>query len=634
MSGICGLLRLDGENVARADLDRQMVRLAHLGRDRSSIRIAGPIGLGHLMMRVTAEDRHDAQPLNEDGVTLVADPRLDNRGELAAALAINPAFLSGMPDSSLLLAAYRKWGCDCVDHLLGDFAFAIWDARVKTLTLARDHMGQRQLFYHAGTGFFAFATQVKGLWALPQVPRALSEERFVRALMLQKPATPGSTLYEGIRSLPGGTLLTVTSSGTVTERRYWEPQADPRHVGRDESYYVETYRTTLAEAVACRLRRTTSPAGIFMSGGFDSSAICALAGPVVTAQGRKLVAVSSVMPDDYRGSIRHARRWVEACRRVMPHLDVRYVTREGLDILEGMQAAFLHLDGGHNASHYVHDAIFSEIARAGARVVMDGHGGDYTLNPRAPDALVHFLRKGQFRRFVTEFNAMRWHLGQSARQTMVRNVVMPALAQSRIRVLGRYLAGTRRSGWNLPLSQQVASDTGAGADSVLYRPPGEGMRQRMERVLRMQQASLAPATAAARHGLECTRPFLDKRVVELALAIPEGLYVKTGRSRYLARVALGSLYPPEFHDRPPGNDDLVPDFLAMAKRIEPEVLAEIARMEKTGRLSAIFDFPRMRAMFSRRAVDEHASGNEYDTRQALYAFISARFLEWFRRDNA
>jgi asparagine synthase (glutamine-hydrolysing) len=158
----------------------------------------------------------------------------------------------------------------------------------------------------------------------------------------------------------------------------------------------------------------------------------------------------------------------------------------------------------------------------------------------------------------------------------------------------------------------------------------------MVRMLRAQQNLPAQgySVSAAAYGLEFTQPFHDKRVVEFGLAIPEALYVKNGKTRHLARAALADLYPPEFQDRPPGNDDMGPDFLMMAKRIEPRVLAEIDRMEKAGHLSRYFDFARTRAMLTRRRVDQHNSGNEYDTRQALLAFLAARYIEWFRGHNA
>ena len=636
MSGICGIFRFDGEPVAQRDLDRQMAQLAHLGPDRARAWCAGPVGLGHLMMRVTREDISDAQPVRDAEVSLVADLRLDNREALAEALSIGSAALSDMPDSALLFAAYKKWGADCVDHLIGDFAFAVWDARNGTLTLARDHMGQRHVFYHKGEGFFAFATEIKGLWALPQAPRTLLEERVVQGLLFDEPSEVGTTGYEGIRAVPGGAVLTITSDGTVASRRYWEPHADPAQEGREEAYYIETYRKVLSEAVACRLRRATRPAGLFMGGGFDSSAICALAGPVVTRQGRKLIAVSSVMPEDYRGSIKHARRWVEMCRRHMPHLDVRYVTREGLDIFTGMERGFLATDQGHSANRYVTDAMYAEIAASGARIVMDGYGGDYTLNPRGQNALVRFLLKGQFRRFGSEFHAMRRHLRQSAKQTLVRNVLLRLVPPSWMTVWTRYRNGHRLFGPTMPLSRQVIEGRNKQARPLFPSQWGQSMRVGMEQVLRMQQnaAVTGGSIPAAAHGLELTQPFHDKRVVEFGLAIPEELYVKNGRTRYLARAALKDLYPAEYQDRPPGNDDMGPDFLMMAKRIEPRVLAEIDRMEKAGRLSRYFDFACMRAMLTRRTVEQHASGNEYDTRQAMLAFLAARYIEWFRGDNA
>jgi len=635
MSGICGILRLDGQAVAQSDLDRQMTRLSHLGTDRIRCWHAGRIGLVHLMTRVTTEDVLDAQPLHDADISLVADLRLDNREELADALSIGGAELAQMPDSALLFAAYKFWGPDCVNHLLGDFAFAVWDARTRALTLARDHMGQRHVFYHRGSRIFAFATEIKALWALPEVPRVLLEDRLVQGLPPDRLLQAGMTIFDGVYVVPGGTVLTVGADGTVTSRRYWEPRADPAHEGRDEAYYVDAYRTVLGEAVACRLRRTIAPAAVLMGGGFDSTAICALAGPAVRAQGRKLITVSSVMPEDYRGSIRHARRWVEICRRQMPHLDVRYVTREGLDILTGMEAAFLGGDNRHSPNRYVTEALLRTIADAGARTVIDGFGGDYTVNPRGQFALIRLLRTWQFRRFIAEFLAMRRHSRQSIKQTLVRNVLWPLMPVSWTRALSRYRNGLPLSGPTMPILPHVLETQKTGSRERPRRSSGDGQRAGIERMLRWQQDTSARSgsIAAARLGLVRTQPFHDKRVVEFALAIPEDLYLKNGRSRHLARTALKDLYPPEFQGRSVSNDDMSPDVLTMAKRIEPLMLAEIDRMENAGRLSRYFDFARMRAMLTRRSVEQHASGQEFDTLQAMNAFIAARYIEWFRGDN-
>jgi asparagine synthase (glutamine-hydrolysing) len=138
---------------------------------------------------------------------------------------------------------------------------------------------------------------------------------------------------------------------------------------------------------------------------------------------------------------------------------------------------------------------------------------------------------------------------------------------------------------------------------------------------------------AARHGLELTEPFHDRRVVELALAVPEDLYLRGGRNRHLARVALKDVYPTEFQTRGPNNDDQIPDFQRMAKSIEHEVLDEIARMEMSQELSRYVDFAKVRTLLASRGIDDHNSGWETETHLAMHAFLSARFVEWFKRPN-
>lgn len=165
MSAIFGILRFDGGAVSARELERMGKTLAHRGPDGRKYRVDGAIGLGHCLMQVNQEDLFEAQPLHdrEEDIVLAADLRLDNRAELAAAFGLDAANLCDLPDSALVLRAYKQWGDDCAGHLLGDFTFAIWDGRTKKLLLGRDHMGQRYVHYHRGKGFFAFATEIKAL---------------------------------------------------------------------------------------------------------------------------------------------------------------------------------------------------------------------------------------------------------------------------------------------------------------------------------------------------------------------------------------------------------------------------------------------------------------------------------------
>jgi asparagine synthase (glutamine-hydrolysing) len=612
--------------------------IAHRGPDRRAAWSHGPIGFGHLLMRVTLEDSFDAQPLHDSasGLTLAADLRLDNREQLAAELNLAPAMLAKMPDSAVLMAAYQHWDEDCVQHLVGDFLFAIWDARAKKLVLARDHMGQRHILFHRGKNFLAFATEVNGLWALADVPRALSDTGLAQRLLIDMHPRKGETPFTGISALPGGTLMTIGADGSIAMRRYWEPHADPKHEGRDEAYYVQAYRRVLAEAVVCRVRRVAKPCGMLFGGGFDSTAIAGLAGPAVTAQGRKLICAASVMPAGYSGPIRHARQWVEFCRKKLPHMDVRYVTLEGRDVFEYVERDFVRDGTPHGVNRYVNDALMAVLAGAGARLVMDGHGGDYTLNPRAADMIAEFLRRGQFRRFFAEWRAYGRQHGQSAVGAVKK--VMRDLFPRAMRLWRRIRRGTEPDYVEELLAPEfVRAAKAAGLVSV-YRPLPHTRRvprERMKYLLDLVSSDIGvgPANLAAHYGMEFTRPFHDKRVVELALAIPDALYFKNGRERHLAKLALADIYPPEFQTRGTANDDRTPDFLAMVRRIEPRLLAEIDRMEKSPALARIFNFTKVRKFLAQRPVEAQSVGRERDTIHATQMILWARYIEWFRRDN-
>jgi asparagine synthase (glutamine-hydrolysing) len=637
MSAICGILSFNGVTVRDADLDRQINTMTRRGPDRRKIWCAGPVGLGHALMRVTHEDAFDDQPLVDRaaGLTLVADLRLDNREELAGALGIDAAGLGQLPDSALVMAAYKKWGDDCVARLLGDFAFAIWDARAGKFVLARDHMGERYIHYYRGPDFFVFATEKKGLWAVADVPQQLDEFQIGKAVTLDWRNSGGATRFADIFGLIAGTVMTVASDGTTQSSRYWEPHADPVHLDRDESYYIETYRRILAEAVECRLRRNTRPAAVFLSGGFDSAAIAGLAGPVTTAQNRKLIAVSSVMPKG-REAIGNPRKWVETCKRHMPHLDVRYVTREGFGLLDNLEEGFLRTDGPSSPNRAANAALYTATVESGVCVVMDGFGGDYTINPRASRWLGEQLLRGRVLTVLAELRAC-WRNRDAPFSAVLKGQVLRGMLPQLWLKWSHFRLGMPLFGPETPLNPAFARfiRTRGGKLRTSFSKAKTGRYSPvLEIVLAKEQEEPQSHlhVAASAYGLEYTQPFHDKRVVEFALAIPESLYFRNGRPRFLARKALAEVYPPELLTRRGGNDLRTPDFLAIAERSRPQMLSEVARLESDERLSRLFDFAKMRDMLL-PVTGRFAASSEQRMRHAIRCLIMARFIEWIERRN-
>jgi asparagine synthase (glutamine-hydrolysing) len=641
MSAIFGILRFDGGAVNSSELERMAGAMAHRMPDGRKFMVDGAIGLGHGLMRVNQEDLYEAQPLidREAGLTLVADCRIDNREELAATFGWSDAEIRDRPDSAFILAAYKRWGEACPEHLLGDFAFVVWDGRAKRLFLARDHMGQRFVHYHHGTDFFAFATEIKGVWASAGVPRVLSEIGIAKDLVQDLNKVDGMTIFEGICGVPGGQTLRISANGGSTSRTYWRPDADPLHLGREEDYFVERYRSVLGEAVACRLRRLIRPGALCFSGGFDSGAIAALAGPVVTAQVRKLIAVASVMAKGDHAP-RDARAAVEACGRMMPHLELRYYVRERRETtLTDLDLSFLATDA-KAGNNYVYRGLFSIARAAGARLVMDGHGGDYTLNYRGQAPWRVWLSRGEFTRLLREFRAHRRLHRCSIWQTL-RIELLPALLPAWAIDCWR---NARRGGTGVWRTRPIAEDLARRMLSSGHIDPARVLgaaagsvsgRAWCLRVLERIRGRTRPGFAllAATHGLDYSCPFHDKRVVELGLAVPETLYVKDGRDRHLARRAFAGLLPRERIAGVGPNDSHNPDHAGMIGDAAPFAIEECKRLAANLRVRHFVDLAAVLRTFE-NVQRKSGAQDRMRVASALNGLVVARFVEWFERSNS
>lgn len=633
MSAIAGIVRFDGGAVEPRGVERMLAAMAPRSPDGTQTIVLGKVGIGHGLMRVNVEDWHEAQPIAEDGLLLAADLRLDNREQLAADLGIDAG---EMADSAILFAAYRRWGAACVDRLLGDFAFALADPAAGTLLLARDPLGQRGVYWHRGDGFLAFASEPKGLWAVDGVPRRLSEAAMGKRLLSPVDPGPETTLFEGIESLPGGATLRLTGEGAVAIERYWVPHAAACHVGHDDGYYVETYRRIVAEAVACRVRRTLRAPALLFSGGFDSGTIAAMAAPIVAARGRRMVAVCSALAEGDSRPVRSARAAAQAFAG-RDGLDLRWFVRRDETVLDDIESLFAGADDCAGISH-VRPHLFAMAAASGARVVMDGHGGDYTVNPRDAWALGRILRQGDVRRFVREFRLRRRVTGHGVMRTLHHDVIGALLP---LRAIAWQQAARRRflPAWRLraiaPALAGALLTTG-GVDARRLRQPmpvhARWDALRRHRLHRVTCAAPAMTNLAAAYGMDLTRPFHDRRVVEFALAVPARLLFRDGRDRHLARTALGDVLPARLLASGPGNDAEEPDFFRMAAGVVPAALERLRGEDRDGRLARVIDFDRIAQEIA--DIDETRPGDHRALYRATFGIALTRFILWFERRNA
>ncbi len=614
---------------------RMAQAMKNRGSDAMEVVDLGRLAFGHCLLRINREDLYEAQPIVDRDAVLVADLRLDNREELAAELGIAADALAAMPDSEVLLAAWRRWGDDCARHLLGDFAFAIWDRAKATLLLGRDHMGQRSLFYHRGEGFLAFASDLRGLFAADEVPQEVNEDVLARHLLVSTEQVEGETPYAGIRSLSGGAVLHVKTGGDARIERYWEPHAGAEHVGRDDAHYLAAYRATITEAVACRIRRLIDPPALLFSGGFDSGIIAALAGPAVAARGQHLACLASVLAeDDPRPSARAA---VEAFRG-RPGVEIDYFVRapgeSNWDDLETSFAGVLT----NVPPTLVRQRLGAMAKQAGARLVIDGHGGDYTINPYDTAMLGAILRRGAIGRFVREFRARMRFTGWSPVRVFGRDVLSALVPQIirgpwRVAVSG-FVPAWRRRGVQPDFARAMFARGSVSRDRLRdgFRP---GPRWHARWLEACRNASTNPNGSTYRAtvpDLDLTRPFHDKRVVELGCALPNRLVFRDGRERWLARTVFADLLPRRLLERMPGNDREQPDMLDMCAEAAPAMLAALREAGDDSAYARYIDVPALEKMVLAETSEIKLSQRARLT-FAMRTLTTARFLAWQDRSN-
>ena len=399
MSGFAGMVSADGAVADSRLLERMGAKLAFRGPDAMQISVKAGAGFCFTLLRTGPAPQMATQPCSLDGrVWLLGDVRLDGREELRRWLNEHGDPIRGeVTDEELILHVWRRWGEASFERLIGDFAFAIWDGTANRLWCARDLLGIRPFFYaHAGRQLF-FSNTLDALRAAPELSAAV-DPAFVGDFLLQGFCQDGErTAFRDIRRLPQGHFLEF-SNGDVAVRRYATiPVEEPlRLKGAD---YVEQFRGLLEQAV--RERLPPGPAGIFMSGGLDSTSVAAQAARVAkeSASGQSLRA--------YTVDLRPLFEDEEAAyaSRTAQHLGIPWEVHSmgSAKPFASWDAENLHLPEPSHEAFLLPDLELCRLLSSRARIVLSGDGGDDVLTGQAWPYLKSLFRHRQFGRIVKSF---------------------------------------------------------------------------------------------------------------------------------------------------------------------------------------------------------------------------------------
>jgi asparagine synthase (glutamine-hydrolysing) len=641
MSGIAGLIRFDGRNVTRRNLERAANALNQYGPDRVEIIAKDNCGLAHALMRMTPEDRFDRQPYQDgSGSIITADLRLDNRDNLLAQTGMSPTEAAEWPDSRLLLSSWQKLGDDIWPTLRGPFAVAIWDPRSRCLTLARDHLGLNVVTWHNGRGFFAFASMPNALFAFENVPRELCEKKLADFLVLNH-ADHATTMYRNVFRVPPAHILHVKPDGSIAQRRYWSP-TDIKDIRlRSDSAYAEGLRDCLDRAVR-RQMRSIHPIGSLLSGGLDSSSISVLAAQALGEKNQRLAAFTGVPGRDFTGPVPDGcyadeTPYVEAIRKKAGNIDVDYVHTDACDDFAQLERFFIALDGPvRNPTNFGWTMATLQRARAqGRRVLLGGLHGNYTISwdgwSQASDHLARgrlLLAYRQWGQFYRNSAYSRW--------TALRKLLIEPLMPGR---LGDWTRRHRSATWreHAPIRAEFAAEMAVESRA---RTVGHDFLYRMrrdERVKGLAQVDYLGDWQAAEKaftGVEVRDPTADIDVVSYCFGIPAEQYLAEGIDRSLVRRAMWDLLPePVLTNRLSGLQGA--DWHRKLEARRGELARELNELSKSALVRRAIDLGRLE-----RAVKDWPRGgwhkaevfHEYNL-ALTRGLAGGRFIRWIESAN-
>jgi asparagine synthase (glutamine-hydrolysing) len=549
MCGICGILYSDPHRqVERDTLAVMNAQIVHRGPDDDGFFVEGNVGLA--MRRLSIIDlKTGHQPIsNEDNrLWIVYNGEIYNHRQLRADLQGRGHQYRTNSDTETILHLYEEYGADCVKHLRGMFAFAIWDRRQRKLFLARDRLGIKPLYYRYEAGTLLFGSEIKTILAYPGVKAEFNRGTLAEYLAFGY-LSGSETMYAGIQKLPPGHTLEISGDGRLTVTSYWDLSVAPDPAGKTREYYVKTYRELLEACVSSHLMSDV-PLGVFLSGGLDSSAVAAL----TTKIRREPIETFSV------GYGEEAYSELPFARQVAKHIGSKHhevrLSRE--EFFETLPKLIWHEDEPIAWPSSVSLYFVARLARERVTVVLTGEGSDETLGgyTRYAWTLVNARMDNLYRR-LTPSLLRRWvrhginasPLGAALHRKLEHTfLVRDGGSWDSFYFDNFYSAFAAAEQADIVSDQMraVAGDAYAGSMKFWDTSSGDLLHRLLytdiktylvELLMKQDQMSMAAS-------IESRVPFLDHVLVEFAARIPAKYSVRGLAGKLILKSAVEDLLP-------------------------------------------------------------------------------------------
>lgn len=530
----------------RRDVGKMTSALHHRGPDAMGVWTQGPAALGCARLSILDLSEAGNQPMSLDGrLWIVHNGEIYNYVELRRQLEGRYQFRTGT-DTEVILAAFDRWGEECLERFNGMFAFVIWDAKKRTAFGARDRLGIKPLYYclHPESGRVAFGSEIRSLRTLDWCRVEVNPQMLFDFLLDRVSDHTAETMYDGVLQMKPGTKFRWSAEGGFSVSRYWEflPAADG--YVEDEAAVKSRFSELFEDAVALQLRADV-PVGCMLSGGLDSSSLFCAASRKAKGLGREIYSFST-RTSPLTGENAMIDLFVKG-REGFHREDFIADADFQADIEDLIRAQEEPFADGSMLAHF---RLMREVRNSGVKVILSGQGGDEILDGYYSGIwyfLASLIRRGEVGKFV------RGAAGFSERYGFSRRfVIFQALTRVGLRWMSDFYvesAFRMRAGW---ISSDFFEGCRRGREVKKAGWPKDPYLRYLKNLV---SAFSLPGFLhyedrnSMFFGVEARVPFLDHRLVEFLGGCSPKIKMKNCETKYLLRSSMRGLVPDQILDR-------------------------------------------------------------------------------------